>query len=223
MARTTTYENETHWKTSDVQRIVRAAVAEAGTSPKRQRIVRIKWQVKGSRVSYRVTGANPSTGETTVDVFLPRKGPKLLHHNALVALAAAGIDTDTPMLAVSDSYFIANALAYEFAKEATRLGEVDDNAKVQSLAPQKRSTDPPSWFDATKLVITKYADPGKDGTYVAFKEKKEAEIEAADVLIEKHQATIKKTQSLLNRAKRKKKAAQTAVAAAKKRRLQSNS
>ena len=218
MARTLTFENETHWKTSDVRRIVQAAAAEAQTDPKRRRVVRIRWQIKGSRVSYRVTGVDLNSEETKVEIFLPRKGPKALHHNALIALAAAGIDADTPMLAVSDSYFVANALAFEFSKEAVRLGAVDDNSKVKELEPQKRSTDPPPWADATKLVITKYADPVKDGAYVVFKEKKEAEIEAAQVRIDKYQAAVNKAERLLKRAKKDKKSAQDALAAAKKRR-----
>jgi hypothetical protein len=189
---------------------------EAGADPKRQRTVNVTW-AKGSRVSYR---ANWSAGHTTVNVSLPRKGPKLLHHNALVALAAAGIDTDTPMLAVSDSYFLANALAYELAREQFTEGggNFDASLKVDELRPQKRSTCPPAWGDATKLIITKYADPEKDGTYVAFKEKKEKQIAAAQARIKKYEAEVRRAKKLLERAKRDKKKAQDSLTAAKSRR-----
>lgn len=218
MARTLNIENETHWKTSDIRRIVRAALDEAEADIKRSRLVKVRWQSRGSRVSYRVTGANVDSEETTVEVFLPRKGPKVLHHNALIALAAAGIDSSTPMLAVSDSYFIANALAYEFAKEAWQTDHADSNQKMRELEAERRGTSPPGWTDATKMIITKYADPTKDGSYVDFKAKKEKEIESADARIHKWEAELSRVQRNLNRAKKDKKKAQDALVAARKRR-----
>ena len=228
MARTLTTENDTHWKTSDVLRIVRAAIAQAGADPKRSRHIEIRWQTQGSRVSYRVTGAIRGSDKTTIQVNLPRKGPKKLHSNALIALAAAGIESDTPMLAVSDSYFLANAFAFELAKERNLLlgtgRHVDPDEKtraenkVDELRDEKRSTAPPSWADAESLIIAKYADPLKDGTFVALKEKKEAEIASAQERIDKWSAEIARAQRNLKRAEKDKKKAETALAAAKKRR-----
>lgn len=216
MAQTLTIENDTHWKTQDIRRIVRAAMNEAEADVKQPRHVNVEWQPKGSRVSYRFVGHTDTDGPT-ITISLPRKGPARLHHNALIALAAAGIDTDTPMLAVSDSYFLANALAFEFAEEQRlKHGELE---KSLDLKPYKRSTDPPGWADCTKLVITKYADPMKDGTFVEYERKKALEIASAEMRIDKHQASVAQAQRLLTRAKRDKKKAQDALSAAKKRRM----
>ena len=87
------------------------------------------------------------------------------------------------------------------------------------MEAQKRSTNPPAWAgDSTVLIITKYADPTKDGTYVAFKEKKEKEVSAAQARIDKYEAEVKRASKLLARAKKDKKKAQDALNAAKKRR-----
>ena len=228
MARTLTIENDTHWKTSDVLRIVRGAIAQAEADTKRRRHVKVRWQNQGSRVSYRITGAIRGSDLTNIEIFLPRKGPKKLHSNALIALAAAGIESDTPMLAVSDSYFLANAFAFELAKERCHLAGAGRHAdqeertraenKVDELRSEKRSTAPPSWADAEALIIAKYADPLKDGTFVALKEKKEAEIASAQQRIDKWKSELARATRNLKRAEKDKKKAETALAAAKKRR-----
>jgi uncharacterized small protein (DUF1192 family) len=209
MTQTLTVENETHWKTSDIKRIIRSAINAAEADPKRPRQVKVTWQTKGSRVSYRFTNRHDPEG-SKIFIYLPRKGPKLLHHNALIALAAAGIAAETPMLAVSDSFFLANALAWELSRE---VGMGDIALKVLS-----RSTAPPSWTNSTTLIITKYADPKKDGTFVAFSKRKLKDIASADERIAKWQAELERAKKNLARAKKDKKKAATALAAAKKRR-----
>lgn len=214
MARKLSIDNDTHWKTSDIRRIVRAAIDEAGADLKQKRVVIVKRQPKGSRISYQY---KQQTGVPHITIYLPRKGPKTLHHNALVALAAAGIDASTPMLAVSDSYFLANALAWEFSCEVE--ASPARWSKHVELTEMKRSTNPPPWGDGTTLIITKYADPLKDGTYRDFVAKREAQIERAQERASKYLTARKKAERGLKKARKDIKEAQDAIADAKARRI----
>jgi len=193
MARTLTFVNETHWKTSDVSRIVKAALAASGADSKRRRYIYIKWS--GSNATqYWFEQTLDQTAEMTIELALPRRGPKTLHPKALIALAAASIDTSTPMLAPSDSWFIANALYYEFCGECFLRTPEDQIVG--------RSKDPPSWANASDLIITKYADPAKDGAYLDFVAKKEKEIATAQARVEKWRAEGARVQKNLKRAER---------------------
>ena len=117
MSRSLTIENVTHWKSSDILRIVRAARDEAGADPRRSRHVTVKWQTRNaSRTSYRFVRQD-DVPSTNITIWLPKRGSSVPHPNTMIALAAAGIDSSTPLLAVSESYFLANALVWEFARE----------------------------------------------------------------------------------------------------------
>ena len=110
-----TFENETHWRTSDVQRIVRLAMAEADTGMDEPRVVRVLYpkkprSTKGTKQKRRKPNGivtNPSVANvvfrtdllsetpkdskdktTEIIIYLPRRGSKDPHPVAMVALAA---------------------------------------------------------------------------------------------------------------------------------------
>jgi len=211
-------ENNTHWKKSDIQTILRAAMNEAGVDPKEVHHVRVEHPRHGC-VSYNFKQRDKGV----IYIWLPKNGPKVDHHNPMVVLAAAGIKTATNRLAVQDSYFLANALAFEFAREVEETYESDDRdsltQKRRDLSHMKRSTNPPNWGDGTRLVITRYANPLLDTSYIEFVEKKQAVIARAEVRIEALEKKIKPLQTRLKNARKCKKTAEKAIADAKKRRL----
>ena len=203
MSQSLTVENETHWKTTDVKRIVRAAMDAAGSDATKKRTLKIK---HGAESSFYV---NESKG--VVEVSLPKRGPSAPHPNQLIALAAAGIDSATPILAVQDSFFLANGLAWAFAKQ----GKLPT---FKSLIPNKRSSNPPPWANGSAFIITKYADPARDSTFKAFVEKGEAKIQSALERVDKWQEEATRAQKNLKRAQRDLKAAEKSLSDAKKRR-----
>jgi hypothetical protein len=218
-----TIENETHWKKSDIERIVRDALKEADGDPSETRNVTVKYQRlgEGSRVSYVFYGLQ-ERGEKrgSLLILLPKRGPRNMHSNAMVALAAsraadlAGLDKDTTILAVSDSYFLANALAFEFAKEAFFLYEDGDGKlarKRRDLSDRRRSIQCPSWGNPERLFITKYKDPKKDGTYLAKVKKKKTAIKRAETEIIKYEGELAAVKRKLKGAKARKKAAEKSL------------
>jgi hypothetical protein len=211
MSRALTIDNSTHWKSTDILRIVRAARDEGGADPKRRRNVTVRWQtLNASQTDYHFVAQADDSIE--ISIYLPKRGPKVQHRNALVALAAAGIDADTTMLAVSDSYFLANALAWEFSRE------MGDPGKTQSLQGMRQSTNPPGWGDGTTLIITKYADPAKDGTYLDYVAKKERAIGAVRIRVDKWETEFERAKRNLAQAKKDLRGHERSLADAKKRR-----
>jgi len=217
MAKRLTIENETHWKTSDIKKIVRMAQQEAGCHGCVVTQVKVGWQRRESRVSYRFAREVDDDADYIVSIQLPRKGAKVQHSNPLVALAAEGISVDTLMLAVRDSYFLANALAYEFARAtADTTGEFE---RVESLSAMQRSTLPPPWADGTNIIITKYADPLKDGSYRDFVAEKQRKLDLAKEREKKYLAEMDSAEKGLKRARRDIRKIERAITEAKARRL----
>ena len=207
MSRTLTIENETHWKSSDVKRIVLAAMEAAGADVTKKRTLRIQHD---ATTSYRVRMSTNSR-HCLVEVYLPKRGPSAPHPNQLIALAAAGLDSAAPILAVQDSFFLANGLAFAFAQKGNL-------PTVKTLRPAKNSNLPPPWANGTPFIITKYADPAKDSTYKAFVEKGEAKIQGALERVDKWATKAARAQKNLKRARKDLKAAEKSLKDAKQRR-----
>jgi len=197
----TVVQNDTHWKSSDLLRLVRAAAATAGHMKDIE--ICVMWD---SRTDWE-THPVDSLGDR-IFIYLPKRGPKVQHPNALVALAAAKIPSTTQMLAVSESFYLANSIYYSLA---TIVGK--------SPNPQLRwSNNPPTWWTGDPLVITKYADPAKDGTYQVFLDKNQQEQEAIMARINKWQAEKARAEKNLKRAQRDLRKAKASLRAAKTRR-----
>lgn len=117
MAEQITFENETHWRLVDIQRIVRLAMAHADADMSEPRIVRVLYTKKPRKTKKTGTKrrkpngnvTNPSVAnvnfrsasmmkgdlrvggrklQTEVVIYLPRRGTKDPHPVAMVALAA---------------------------------------------------------------------------------------------------------------------------------------
>jgi hypothetical protein len=223
-------ENNTHWRSSDIERIIRIAMKRADADSGETRNVGVKYQPKagGSRISYiynRVDGAKEGA-PGILRINLPKRGPKRLHPNEMITLAAAadiadaGIAADAAVLAVSDTYFLANALAYEFAKEALVLYEISNEMqqRYEDLKPNARSVMPPDWCESSKLIVCKYKDPKKDGTYLDFVKKKKAAIKRAETDIAKAEGLLTTAKRKLKSAKDRKRKAEKALKDAAERR-----
>lgn len=232
-----TIDNTTHWKSSDIERLVRAAMRKADADPAETRTVTVRYQQVllrkgGTKTKRRRTTMRKPRGAffykqiTTrnkvgaLEIFLPKKGPKDQHPNAMVTLAIsasiadAGIAPDATVLAVSVSYFLANALAFKFAHETRHLyddtkGDLTANRNV--LFSQSESIEQPSWGKVEQFFITKYADPKLDATYLARVKKKKTTIKLQETLIAKAEKELKAAQKRLRGAKFKKKTAEKSL------------
>lgn len=228
-----TIDNTTHWKSSDIERLIRAAMKEADADPKEPRNVIVRYQKApkkktrkqpkrkakphGTLLYKRITEHNEIG---VLELFLPKKGPKDLHPNAMVTLAAAtaiadaGIDADTTVLAVSVSFFIANALVYRLALEVSNSYEDTDGKlkkKLVSLVGSQESFQRPAWGALDRFFLTKYKDPKLDGTYLDRVKKKKAAIKRAETSIGKAEKALKAAQKWLRDTKAKKKAAEKSL------------
>jgi len=230
-------ENATHWRTSDIKRVILLALTHVGGDPNLPRKCRVGHAtVRGKTISrtnriniqrfdrVKDIGNGFKTGE--IVIWLPRRGPRNYHHNPMVALAIAtdiadaGITADTEVLAPSESYFLANCLAYEFAMERFNLGGGKPIADVdfKGLEADRRSVLPPTWADSKALLICKYRDPMKDAAFLDFVSKKEETIRRAEADMEKIDDEIAKLQDRRKRAVARKTQAAKAIRDAKKRR-----
>jgi hypothetical protein len=195
-------DNNTHWRTKDVRRLVRTAMDAAGSVPTESRTLLIHYGDTGKAyVSYDNSGL--------IDVELPKRGTAKPHPNALIALAGAGVGPGTPLMPFQDVYRLAHRMAAEFAR-------VDKLPNEAALAQNYYSINPPAW--GTDLFIAKYADPTKDAQFVAFQRKAEAKIKTAQDRVDKWKSEKERAEKNLKRAQKDLKAAQKSLRDAKKRR-----
>jgi hypothetical protein len=193
--------NETHWRSKDIKRLIMKA-AEASDTTWGKVIVRYHL---GGDVNWHVVRSS-----RTVKLALPKQGTRREHPNPLVALAAAAIDSKTPILPVQQTYVLANGLAWMMTSVVR--GALAD----QSLHNNSGSDLPPPW--APDIFIAKYADPLKDGTFVDFKEKKEKEIAKQQGIIDQWTPVLREAQQKIREAQAKQKKAKRSLANAKARR-----
>jgi len=211
-----TIENETHWKSSDIRRIVRAAMAASDSDPSEDYLIQVHWQtLNASRSGVSVESLRDCT---RIRLWLPKRGPKSPHSNAMLALAAAAIDANTTMLAISESYSIAHVLAYELYNYDGSGVTAADDERWTALYEARLLDTPPEWGDANKLIITKYKDPKKDGTYLEFVERRKREISRAEHDIERETGIMEKAKRRLKLAQARKTRAEKALKSAAERR-----
>lgn len=219
MSRTLTINNETHWRTTDIRRIVRMAIDAGGADPKLQREVNVKFTRK-AQAHFSVKVQDGKQIER-ITVRLPRRGSKDPHPVAMVALAAShavDVDENTPLLPFSDVYALANYLAHEFAFETWRLDPSDEPDWNEELEAVADSVAPPNWGEGEKLYIAKYKDPLKDATYLDFVKKKETAIKREATRIATLEGEIATRQRHLKEAIKRKKKHEKALRDARERR-----
>ena len=193
-------QNHTHWRSTDIKRLVQGAIDAAGVEQTDEQDVSIKY---ASIITVLVSAWG------VINIGLPKRGTKSPHPNAMVALATAGVESNTTLLAFQDVFWLANFLAWKLSSDGNGTG-------ANLLSQQRRSINPPSW--GRDLYIAKYADPLKDASFVAFAERKEKEIATAQGRVDKWDAEQRRVDKNLTRAKRDLAAAKKSLKDAKKRR-----
>jgi hypothetical protein len=231
-------DNETHWRTPDIRRVVKAAFDESGEDPAWPIRVSVIFNTK--RVTKRKRGPRSKKTKATTErpvsqtnctikrrprstlitLKLPKNGPKDIHDNSMVAIAAAASARgEGQILAASHSFFLANFIAFNLTEgRADERGQYPSSEKCLELGKMRTSTMPPAWADATKLVICKVKDPKLDGTYLDFVKKKKRAVSHAEVDIERETAVMQKAKRRIASAQKRKKAAEKALQSAAERR-----
>lgn len=207
-------DNRTHWRTSDVKRVVKAAL-ERGEHPiAHVEIILITWTT-GARAHSHAYTLGPK--KTVIKVSLPKKGPKHHHKNAMLAVACAAgqKETDAEVLAFQEVFRFANVLAYSVAVGFEREKSVE---RLESLLQAVGTTAKPDWAPLETFQIQKYKDPLKDGTYLDFVAKKQKEIDAVQNTIVYQEGLFAEAKAAIKSAKKRKRVLERALQAARARR-----
>lgn len=206
-----TIENKTHWRTTDIKRVVQAALHAGGVEPDEATLVHVNWSGPKAEAVIQHGDENPY-----ITIGLPRRGPKDQHSNPMlaVAISAAGCGEDgATVLALSEAFYLSNEIAYYCAK-----GREVPQETLEALFDSARSDLPPKWAPIETFVVQKYKDPLKDGAYLAFVKEKEKEIAKAKNDIMQAEAQIEVAQEKLKKARRKKVTAEKSLRMARERR-----
>lgn len=218
-------ENDTHWRTPDLRRLVQAAIDASDMNKSRPVVVKAIYNVRRRKKRRGSKSKTPSitsvskldvaiarrSRDTLVTFLLPKNGPRDIHSNAMVAIAAsAGAPTAGSLLSASQTFCVAHRLVYEFSSHAFAVEEGFDDALGSDM--------PPAWADATKLLVCKVKDPKQDGTYLAFVSKKEVALTRAETAIEKEVATIEAAKRRLKKARTRMKDIEKSLRSARERR-----
>jgi hypothetical protein len=206
-------ENETHWRTSDIKRILQGALTVAGVDPSETVEVDVCWTGPQSKVIMLESGKNPR-----MTIGLPRRGPKDPHRIPMMALALAAVHVPegVMVLPLAESFRVANLVAYNCVKsrqyqfDAEHLEPIVEAAMSQDM--------PPKWETVEFFLIQKYADPLKDGTYLDFVKDKRRAIARADQDVARAEQQVEAAQGRLKKAQARKKAAERSLQAARARR-----
>jgi len=225
--KTLTFENKTHWRTSDFQRLVRAAREAVGYEAPLGIVIEF-----GKRKPIPWIKMNKVVGHTKRPVPYQRmafqvmkRGPKDPHPIAMLAMAASyavkdEVTEDTTLLAFSDVYYLANYFAYLLARHRAETEELSDEelGRMQKFRSNGGEITCPSWIAPEKLFVAKYRDPKKDATYLSFLKKKEVLIKKLDKEIKDLEGLTVRTKKKIATRRRKKSAAEKTIQAAKARR-----
>jgi hypothetical protein len=222
-------DNETHWRTPDIRSVVKESAAIAGIPD--ARVIKVNVTYNTKKVTSRRSRGRKTVGvshitynfkstkrQITLALMFPKNGPKEIHDVPMVAVAAAAAaPTSGDLLAASQTFWLANALADRFAREPGSGARRDDDL-WELLVKDEKDWSPPSWTDASKLLVCKVKDPLKDGTYLDFVKKKTAALKRAETAIEKETAAIEAAKRRLKKAKERKKEIEKSLKSAKERR-----
>lgn len=209
-------ENKTHWRTSDVTRIVRSALAEAGVAEDERVAVWVEWCKGPVAKVFHIFNK-----KHTLTIGLPRRGPTVPHSNPMLSVALSAVDTpkDAALLAFSETFRLANNIAYIVADARRFVSGVASAERADRLALAASKPDQqPTWAPVETFMVQKYKDPKKDGTYIDFVLSKERKIAFLDKQIEKADAMVAEWQAKRKRFALKKAAAEKSLRLARERR-----
>jgi len=211
--------NGTHWRTSDIKRVMKSVLDRFNMPMSEVEEVAVEWQTgNASKASVKVDwpSASGSTTIPCVRLFLPKRGPKDHHQNAMLSIAcSASQDPNAEVLAFQEVFRFVNILAFRLVDEWCIGGSVDRPQDIQSAVG---TTAKPDWAPVETFQIAKYKDPLKDGTYLDFVAKKQKELRRAEADIERETANMETARHRIKLAEQRKKAAEKALRDAKARR-----
>ena len=143
-----TVNNETHWKSTNIGTLVRAALKHSKWKPPTL-TVNVCWSKPGN--SYGEIGL--SVMGRRLELNLPKRGPR---DSSLTMLATAAVD-DQPVLAPSAVYCLVRTMAYHF------MGALDPDTMSNTLYDRKRALNRnktsrvrPTWLP-NEIYIKRYA------------------------------------------------------------------
>ncbi len=155
-------DNETHWRSSDIRRLVNACLNAAEADLSRKYKVVVIYNVRHRKLRYKKS-TMALTAISTIDlavsiwpldtfitIKLPKGGPRNIHSNPMVAIASsAAAPREGKLLSPSETYRLANNLAFMLSREDPA------NILMMDLCDGRKSDMPPAWADAAKLLICK--------------------------------------------------------------------
>lgn len=208
------FTNNTHWRTSDIKRFLHALLDRVNVARSEVGSVLVEWQTRNASKATAKAGFDGDS--IHIALYLPKKGPKNHHKNAMLAVAcAAAQTTDAEVLAFQEVFRMANVLAFKLVDEWCHAGTVEDPDKILNAVG---TTSKPDWAPIETFQIQKYKDPLKDGTYLDFVKKKQKAISRAEKDVERETERIAAAQRRLKLAEERKKKAQKALKDARSRR-----
>jgi hypothetical protein len=206
-----TIENETHWRSQDILRVVRSAV-DASKSAHNYH-VEVKWSKGGKSTVYRHITTVAPVKTVRLSLWLPRRGHRDQHRNPMMAVAlAASLPDGETLLSMQAAFEIANIIGHYVATDT------DDAACVTRLNPNLSIDSQPLWAPIETFFIRKYRDPKKDGTYLDFVKKKERVLLRATRDMKHAEADMEAAQKRLKKAEARKRAAEKSLQDARARR-----
>lgn len=220
--------NDTHWRTPDIKRLVKASLEAAAADLTQTYKVDVAYNVrrrKKKRATKKPTTKSPAVqqlstadvtvnekrGHDSIEIKLPKLGPRDSHDNPMVAIATeAAAPGEGDLLAASECFRIANWLINYYWNDVAKAGKEYPIHHTSSEVPAGR--------DAADFLICKVKDPLQDGTYLDFVKKKEAQLKRAKTTIEKETATIEAAKRRMSAAKKRVKEIERSLKAARERR-----
>ena len=148
-----TITNETHWRTSDIKRLVTACIEAADGCDDWKRSVDVIYHTKRrrrrsnsrakgpvviavSRVDYEVKHEEKIT---KITLKLPKKGKKEIHSNPMIVIAvSAAAPGEGALLSVSETFWLARGLAYELTCEPDACMKEEEVERMGMMGQGRR-------------------------------------------------------------------------------------
>jgi hypothetical protein len=211
-------ENETHWRSADIKRVIQAVI-DANGSPSIGLSAEVGW-ARSSTVSvkHEVTYGRRSevpNRHVAFRIKLPRRGPKNHHDNPMLAIAlSASLTGNETVFSMQEAFRMTNVIGHIVA-----CLSVEPTAfSPTRLRPDVSVDAQPTWAPIETFMIQKYKDPKLDGTFRDFVAKKEKALTRADQDMKRAEVEAQKAMRRLKKAQARKKAAERSLQAARDRR-----